>query len=83
MAQKVYEGSDPYVFVSYSHKDKDTVLEIINDLMLCACNLWYDRGIHSGEDWNKEIAERLFNAECVLFMVTSNSVANSNLNRIR
>ncbi len=74
MAQKVYQGTDPYVFVSYSHKDKDLVLEIINDLMLCACNLWYDTGIHSGEDWNKEIAEHLFNAECVLFMITSNSI---------
>ena len=74
MAQKVYQGTEPYVFVSYSHKDKDLVLEIINDLMLCACNLWYDTGIHSGEDWNNEIAEHLFNAECVLFMVTSNSV---------
>ena len=74
MAQKVYEGTNPYVFVSYSHKDKEMVLEIISDLMLCACNLWYDTGIHSGEDWNNEIAEHLFNAECVLFMVTSNSV---------
>jgi len=74
MAQKVYRGDDPYVFVSYSHKDQDRVFEIINDLMLCACNLWYDIGIHSGNDWNNEIAERLYNAECVLFMVTSNSV---------
>ena len=74
MAQKVYQGTDPYVFVSYSHKDKSLVLEIINDLMLCACNLWYDTGIHSGEDWSNEIAEHLLNAECILFMVTSNSV---------
>lgn len=74
MAQKVYQGTDPYVFVSYSHKDKKLVFGIINDLMLCACNIWYDTGIHSGEDWNKEIAEHLFNAECVLFMVTSNSI---------
>lgn len=74
MAQKVYQGKDPYVFVSYSHRDKDLVLDIINDLMLCACNIWYDTGIHSGADWNNEIAERLFDAECVLFMVTQNSV---------
>ena len=74
MAQKVYKGTDPYVFVSYSHKDKDVVFEVINDLMLCACNIWYDTGIHSGEDWSGEIAEHLFNAECVLFMVTENSV---------
>ena len=74
MAQKVYQGTEPYVFVSYSHKDKEKVFEIINDLMICACNLWYDTGIHSGEDWSSEIAERLFGAECVLFMVTANSV---------
>ena len=74
MALKVYQGTNPYVFVSYSHTDKELVTEIISDLMLCACNLWYDTGIRSGEDWNNEIAEHLFNAECVLFMVTSNSV---------
>lgn len=74
MAQKVYKGTDPYVFVSYSHKDKEVVFEVINDLMLCACNIWYDTGIHSGEDRSGEIAEHLFNAECVLFMVTENSV---------
>ena len=74
MTPKVYRGTDPYVFVSYSHKDKERVFEIINDLMLCACNLWCDTGIHSGEDWSGEIAERLFGAECVLFMVTANSI---------
>lgn len=74
MAQKVYQGNDPYVFVSYSHKDKELVFEVINDLMLCACNLWYDTGIHSGVDWSNEIAQHLYNAECVLFMVTSNSI---------
>lgn len=74
MGQKVYQGTEPYVFVSYSHKDKEAVLKIIGDLMLCACNIWYDTGVHSGNDWNDEIAERLFNAECVLFMVTQNSV---------
>lgn len=74
MANKVYQGNDPYVFVSYSHKDKDAVLEVINDLMLCACNIWYDTGIHSGKDFNDEIATRLFHAECVLFMVTEASI---------
>ena len=75
MAQKVYEGKDPYVFVSYSHRDKEMVFEIINDLMLCACNIWYDTGIRSGEDWNNEIAQHLYHAECVLFMVTRNSIS--------
>ena len=74
MKPKVYQGNDPFVFVSYSHKDQEKVFEIINDLMLCACNLWYDNGIHSGSDWNLEIAEHLLNAECILFMVTSNSI---------
>ena len=74
MVGKVYEGTGSYVFVSYSHKDKDQVFGIINDLMLCACNIWYDTGLHSGEDWNEELAQHLYNAECILFMVTANSV---------
>ena len=72
--QKVYEGNEPYVFVSYSHEDRERVFGLINDLMICSCNIWYDIGLHSGNDWSEEIARRLYGAECIMLMITNNSV---------
>ncbi len=72
--QKMYQGTEPYVFVSYSHKDKDEVFALINHLMLCSCNVWYDVNLESGNDWNEQVAEKLLSAECVLLLITKNSV---------
>lgn len=74
MVQKVYEGSKPYVFVSYSHDDRELVLKLIEDLMIRGCRLWYDIGDRHGEDYNGEIATHLKKAKCVLYMITSNSI---------
>ncbi len=71
---KAYDGSDPYAFVSYSHND-ERVLDIIYALMTTGCNVWFDNGIDEGNrDYNDEIARRISNCECVLFMVSSNSI---------
>lgn len=72
---KPYEGKEEYVFVSYSHKDKDKILPLLEDLALCSCNIWYDEGIHSGTDWSEEIAKHLNSANCILFMVSNQSIA--------
>ncbi len=72
--KKVYEGEEPYAFVSYCHKDTDTVIRYIAALQAVACNLWYDIGIHAGTHWSNEIAAHLEGARCVIFFVTKNSV---------
>lgn len=38
-------GSDPYVFVSYSHADSDVVFAEIAGLNAARVNVWYDEGI--------------------------------------
>ncbi len=56
---KPYEGSRPYVFISYSHRDSDRVLDIISELDRRKLRLWYDEGIPAGSDWPKNIESHM------------------------
>ena len=51
-----YHGDDPYIFISYSHRDTDTVTRIMETLRAQGFNIWYDDGINPGSVWRDEIA---------------------------
>ncbi len=65
---------EPYVFVSYSHKDKRDMEEIKDLLEHSGIRYWYDMGLHSGEDWNSVIARRLDKAAACIVLLSPNSV---------
>lgn len=67
-----YEGNEPYVFISYAHKDKGNVLPIIQGLQDRGFRVWYDEGIEVGSEWPDFIAEHLENCACVLSFVSRN-----------
>lgn len=76
-----YEGSEPFVFVSYSHKDKSKVLPIIEGLQRRNFRVWYDEGIEVGFDWTESIAKHLNRSSCVLAFVSRNFDASHNCRR--
>ena len=51
-----YQGDEPYVFVSYAHKDAAMVYEEITRLHEAGCKIWYDEGIEASNEWPEEIA---------------------------
>lgn len=61
-----YEGSQPYIFVSYAHKNDAAVLEIIGTLQSRGFRVWYDEGIEAGSEWPESIASHLERAQLVL-----------------
>lgn len=61
-----YEGTQPYIFVSYAHKNDAAVLEIIGTLQLRGFRVWYDEGIEAGSEWPESIASHLERAQLVL-----------------
>ena len=69
-----YEGKEPYVFVSYSHKDNDKVHAIIAALKARMCRTWYDEGLTPGESWNDSIAEHLRDSSEFLLFISPDSV---------
>ena len=49
---KAYQGAEPHVFISYSHKDDAIVYPIIEQLQQRGLRLWYDEGIEVGSHWD-------------------------------
>ena len=47
-----YEGDEPYLFLSYSHKDSEKAGKIIRVLKKNGFRVWYDEGITPGAEWD-------------------------------
>ena len=73
-----YEGKEPYIFVSYAHKDRDVVLPVIAFLYENRYRAWYDEGITPGSEWPHNIASHIENADTVLIFTSENSLASIN-----
>lgn len=76
---KPYEGQMPYIFVSYSHQDKEAT-EYIENIMRKQVRLWFDAGNHLGDDWAENIANHLINSEAILLFLSKNSIESVNVN---
>ena len=45
-----YEGTENYIFVSYTHKDSEAVFSVIERLHKRGYRIWYDDGIAPGSE---------------------------------
>lgn len=73
-----YDGADPYLFVSYSHKDRANIYREMSWLYEAGFNLWYDEDIAIGSVWRESLTAALAEASGCLFFVTENSVLSDN-----
>ena len=75
---KPYEGARPYFFVSYAHKQSDTVVDTIRILHSGGFRLWYDEGIPAGSDWPTNIARHMEGCQWVLFFLSRRAMESPN-----
>lgn len=70
-------GSEPYLFISYSHKDSDIIYPILSQLQLKRCRIWLDEGINGGQNWRKMIASKIESSNCKNFIIfiSENSIS--------
>ena len=73
-----YHGDQPYVFISYAHKDSDVVLPIIDRLQRDGYRVWYDEGIPPGSNWDEYISEHLDRCANVLGFLSKAYVKSHN-----
>jgi TIR domain. len=73
-----YEGKRPYLFISYSHRNSQEVLETITLLHQRKVRLWYDEGIPAGNDWPKNIETHMRSSAMVLFFLSKTALASNN-----
>ncbi len=70
-----YEEDQPYLFVSYSHKDADKVYPILRLLQKKNVRLWFDvDSIPAGMDYTEHIATKIWGCTAFMPMISSNSV---------
>lgn len=78
---KPYGGKEPYVFVSYCHKDRDAVFPVIERLARDGYRIWYDEGIDPGSEWPEIIAQHLSGCTVCIAFLSAQSLNSHNCRR--
>lgn len=73
-----YKGSEPYIFISYAHRDSDRVWPIIEQLQRDGYRVWYDEGIDPGTEWDEFIAAHVENCGYFLAFLSPHYMASDN-----
>ena len=75
--------SDEYYFVSYSHRDYKKVYSDILRLQGEGLNIWYDRGLPAGKNWQDIADEAISKYACkgVIFYISENSLLSDAVER--
>ena len=73
-----YNGNKPYIFVSYSHKDRDIVMQMVNQMIGDGYRVWYDEGIEPGSEWDEFIANKINNSGLFLAFISKNYLESDN-----
>ena len=76
-----YSGSDPYVFISYAHKDMQKIMPVIERLNNDKYRLWYDAGIEAGANWPEVVASHLLNSKTVVLFISESFLKSQNCRR--
>jgi len=71
---RAYKGDKPYIFVSYAHKDKNSVYPEMLWIKNQEFNIWYDEGIPATSEWPAEIEKAILNCSLFLAFITPNAV---------
>ena len=76
-----YNGNEPYIFISYAHKDAHLVMPILQKMCESGFRIWYDKGIQGGFEWPEFIATKLFASSCVLAFISRSAIESKNCRR--
>ena len=68
-----YKGDRDYLFISYSHQNKDQVYTDLLHLQRQSYRIWYDDGISGGDNWRKIISDKIAGCSQFLLFVSKES----------
>lgn len=69
-----YSGTEPYLFVSYSHADTKIVDKILRVIDNEKYRMWYDDTMEIGDDFRMELHNKIENCYAVLLFVSKSSM---------
>ena len=76
---EAYDGDEPFIFVSYSHKDCTLVYPEIARLHKLGFRIWYDEGIDPGNEWPEEVASALARSSFFLVFISTRAAVSKNV----
>lgn len=71
---KIYRGTEPYIFISYSHKDLESIFADLCVLHDKGYRIWYDEGIIPGKEWSAEIEDAISGCAVFLVFISPNAI---------
>lgn len=69
-----YEGEEPYIFVSYSHRDSALVIPLLNSLHAAGYRIWYDKGICGGDNWRESVGNHILDCSVCMPLLSERSL---------
>lgn len=69
-----YIGDEPYLFISYSHRDTALVYPILDTLYDNKYRLWYDESCETGNDFRDELKNKIEGCSGVVLFVSEASM---------
>lgn len=73
-----YRGKEPYVFISYAHKDAARVYPILEQVQKDLYRIWFDEGIDPGTEWDEFIANQIIGCGYFIAFISKNYLASGN-----
>ncbi|MBO5543246.1 MAG: toll/interleukin-1 receptor domain-containing protein [Oscillospiraceae bacterium] len=73
-----YHGQEPYLFLSYSHRDAEEAAEMILRLKQAGFRVWYDEGVIPATEWDENIARAIGNCAFFVSLISEAYLASSN-----
>lgn len=71
---EAYTGPEPYLFISYSHRDTAKVYPILDALHDKKYRIWYDESCENGNDFRDELRQRIERCSAVILFVSNASM---------
>ena len=66
----VYEGKEPFIFISYAHADGEEVMNFIESMNKQGYRIWYDDGIRFNEDYQNTIQRKIRESAYFIAFIT-------------
>lgn len=73
-----YKGDEPYIFISYSHKDKERIMLVFSAMINDGYRVWFDEGIDPGTEWDQNIADHINACGFFIAFISSNYLSSDN-----
>lgn len=74
-------NNEPFIFISYSHRDARIVISDIKELKKFGVRLWYDRSICYGDNWDEKALSVIDKPNCkgVLLYVSDDALCSESI----